>query len=418
MQDEKESPVLIPQEGYDYLRISRPTYVKYPYAGRIKGTRVRKGWRVLKSELKGGKQDDDQARETEQPLGAEKEHFPGLKFVSWRDPYLGMEFVYLEGGQFEMGDIGGFGSEDEHPVHWVRLDGFWICKYQVTQEQWERVMGNNPSEFRKGGNYPVEGVNWYDVEEFIKRFNERTRMESRLPTEAEWEYAARSGGRRDKWSGTSDSSELEKYAWYVKNSDNETHPVGEKRPNSLGLHDMSGNVDEWVQDWYGKDYYGNSRMNNPCSGHGLNRVIRGGRWDSGAKSLRTTSRSSITPKVFGISPGVGFRLVLPARYEQPFRTNQEVREQDRTEQEKRKRYKNGEKEQEDERLVRCFEVFGLKPEATAEELKQTYRDLVNIWHPDRFNKNTRLQQKAEEQLKEINAAYEYIKTSYYKMQDE
>lgn len=231
----------------------------------------------------------------------------------WKDPYLGMEFVYVKGGRFEMGDIFGDGNSDEGPVHWVHVDGFWIGKYQVTQEQLERVMGNNPSEFKNGGNYPVEFVGWYDVEEFIKGLNKKTGMEYRLPTEAEWEYSAKSGGKGEKWSGTSSVSELMEYAWYEENSNNQTHPVGQKKPNSFGLHDMSGNVNEWVQDWYDRDYYRNSPMNNPCSEHGLNRVIRGGRWDCKIKDLRTTSRSCNHPLA---SFGVGFRLGLPVLHEQ------------------------------------------------------------------------------------------------------
>ena len=231
----------------------------------------------------------------------------------WKDPYMGMEFVFVRGGSYQMGDIYGDGSDDEKPVHEVTVGDFWLGKFPATQGQWEKVMGNNPSHFKSGDNCPVEQVSWNDVQEFIHRLNQKAGKRYRLPTEAEWEYAARSGGKREKWAGTSNASELIEYAWYEGNSNNQTHPVGQKKPNSFVLHDMSGNVNEWVQDWYDKDYYRNSPMNNPCSEHGLNRVIRGGRWNSGVKILRTSSRSCIAPLT---SFGTGFRLVLPAQPEQ------------------------------------------------------------------------------------------------------
>ena len=124
------------------------------------------------------------------------------------------------------------------------------------------VMGNNPSRF-KGGDRPVEQVSWKDVQQFISRLNEQSGQKFRLPTEAEWEYAARSGGRREKYAGTSQEGELGQYAWYFVNSGSQTHPVGEKRPNGLSLYDMSGNVWEWCADWYGENSYQGSPINNP-----------------------------------------------------------------------------------------------------------------------------------------------------------
>ena len=240
----------------------------------------------------------------------------------WKDPYLGMEFVFAKGGEFEMGDVFNDGNSDEKPVHEVHVDGFWIGKYLVTQEQWEAVMGSNPSQFKSGNNYPVEQVGWYDVEEFVKRLNEKTRMNFRLPTEAEWEYAARSGGREEEWAGTNLESEIDEYAWFEANSGDKTHPVGEKKPNGLGLHDMSGNVWEWVQDWYDKDYYRKRPMDNPQRlGHGENKVIRGGNWESGTLNLRTTGRWYSYP--LQAHYGVGFRLVFPVQQEQPIRTEKE-----------------------------------------------------------------------------------------------
>jgi formylglycine-generating enzyme required for sulfatase activity/uncharacterized RDD family membrane protein YckC len=234
----------------------------------------------------------------------------------WKDPYLGMEFVFAKGGRFEMGDVFNDGNSDEKPIHEVHVDGFWIGKYLVTQGQWEAVMGNNPSQFKSGNNYPVEQVGWYDVEEFVKRLNEKTRMNFRLPTEAEWEYAARSGGKKEKWAGTNSEAEIGEYAWCLSNYPRKTQPVGEKKPNGLGLHDMSGNVWEWVQDWYDKDYYRNSPMDNPQRlGHGEYKVIRGGNWESGTLNLRTTGRFYSYP--LQAHYGVGFRLVFPVQQEQP-----------------------------------------------------------------------------------------------------
>ena len=117
-----------------------------------------------------------------------------------------------------MGDTFGDGYEVEHPVHEVCVNGFWMGKYEVTQGQWEKVMGTNPSHFRNGHDYPVETVNWDDAQEFVQKLNQITGKGFRLPTEAEWEYAARSGGNKEKWAGTNKESELGEYAWYVVNS--------------------------------------------------------------------------------------------------------------------------------------------------------------------------------------------------------
>ena len=189
------------------------------------------------------------------------------------------------------------------------VSDFWVGKYTVTQGQWQKVMGNNPSSFKSGDNYPVEQVSWNDIQEFIQELNQKTGKRYRLPTEAEWEYAARSGGDEEKWAGTSDESELEEYAWYDKNSGRQTHPVGQKKPNALGLYDMSGNVWEWCEDWYDEKYYRNSPKNDPRGpSSGQYKVLRGGSWSTITGGIRTSFRNwnVRTHRHFSY----GFRLVL------------------------------------------------------------------------------------------------------------
>ncbi len=225
------------------------------------------------------------------------------------DPETGMELVFVKGGCYEMG-CGSWTSDcidDEKPVHTVCLDDFYIGKYPVTQGQWKKVMGNNPAEFQKGDNYPVENVSWDDAQEFIKRLNRQSLgRKYRLPTEAEWEYAARSGGRKEKYAGGDD---IDHVAWYGKKSGNHTHPVGQKAPNCLCIYDMSGNIWEWCQDWYDEDYYSNSPRNNPAGpSSGTYRVARGGGWVSGPKYVCSTFRGGFRPS--NRFDYVGFRLAL------------------------------------------------------------------------------------------------------------
>ena len=177
------------------------------------------------------------------------------------DPVTGMVFVHVASGSFEMGCHAKAGQcdADEKPVRTVRLDGFWLGKHEVTQGQWKRIMGNNPSEFKRGDNYPVEKVSWSDVQSFIRNLNARSSVTFRLPSEAEWEYACRAGGKSVTYgtrSGRLDSSSA-KY-----DSGDGTVSVGTYPPNSMGLYDMTGNVWEWVQDRYTKNY-GNVGTDNP-----------------------------------------------------------------------------------------------------------------------------------------------------------
>lgn len=228
------------------------------------------------------------------------------------DSNNGMEFVFVKGGCYQMGDTFDSGNWDEKPVHEVCVSDFYIGKYEVTQDQWQQIMGINPSRFSScGDNCPVEQVSWNDVQEFIERLSSRTGKYYRLPTEAEWEYAARSGGKSEKWSGTSNESSLRDYAWYNANSEGKTHPVGQKQPNGLGLHDMSGNVWELCCDWYDGKYYNHSSRNNP-GGPITNaiRVIRGGGWYVSAAGARAQVRDGSYPNSRGNV--LGFRLALSA----------------------------------------------------------------------------------------------------------
>jgi len=228
------------------------------------------------------------------------------------DPVTGMEFVLVKGGCYPMGDSFGEGDPDERPVHEVCVSDFRIGRFKVTQEQWKKVTGNNPSRFGKGGDYPVENVSWDDVQRFIKRLNGKTGRKYRLPTEAEWEYAARSGGKDEKYAGTSSDGELKEYAWYYLNSRGSTHSVGRKKPNGLGLHDMTGIVWEWCGDFYGEKYYRHSpRMDPKGPPAGFYRVLRGGSWDTDARNARAASRYWSPPETGTAKRG--FRLVLPAR---------------------------------------------------------------------------------------------------------
>jgi TPR repeat protein len=225
-----------------------------------------------------------------------------------RDSVTGMEFVYVPGGCFQMGDTFGDGQSNERPVHEVCVDGFYIGKYEVTQDEYTNVTGFNPSDPKKGGSYPVENIVWNDIDKFIRKLKERSGKNYRLPTEAEWEYAACSGGRKEKFAGSDD---VDAVAWYVGNSSRSTHPVGQKQPNGLGLHDMSGNVWEWCSDRYDDNYYKVSVKDNPtgpASGY-YDNILRGGSWQGGAMEQRSTYRF----KRHWSTLDVGFRLVLPAQ---------------------------------------------------------------------------------------------------------
>ena len=219
--------------------------------------------------------------------------------------------VYVEGGTFRMGatsEQGSDASSDENPAHQVSLSSFSIGKYEVTQAEWEAVMGYNPCKI-KGDNLPISGIDWYECLEFILKLNFMTGKKFRLPTEAEWEYAARGGkyGKGYKYSG---SNNLDEVAWFEGNSSRKTHPVGLKAPNELGLYDMSGNVLEYCLDYYQKDYYVSSPSKNPTGPvkAGIDVLIRGGSCNDHASYCRVSKR--IFKYIYSINYDPGFRLAL------------------------------------------------------------------------------------------------------------
>ena len=222
---------------------------------------------------------------------------------------INIEFILIQAGSFMMGSPPNSEERNETPLHKVTISKpFYLGKYQVTQEQWEAVMGNNPSRF-KGPKHPVDSVSWNDTQEFIKRLNAKERHNRyRLPTEAEWEYAARAGTTTAYFFGD-DSSALSGYAWYFGSSDSASHPVGQKPPNAWGLHDVHGNVFELTHDWFGGRYYADSPKTDPKGpSSGAGRVARGGSWSYNAESARSAYREFIMPDSRG--GDVGFRLAL------------------------------------------------------------------------------------------------------------
>jgi formylglycine-generating enzyme required for sulfatase activity/uncharacterized caspase-like protein len=224
------------------------------------------------------------------------------------DPITGMELVYIPKGCFQMGSAPNEKDRDtdEGPLHEVCVASFWMGKYEVTQGQWKKIMGYNSANFKKGNDYPVETVSWGNAQEFISKLNQQSGKKYRLPTEAEWEYAARAG-TSFKYSG---GDNLDAVAWYWDNCKESTHPVGQKKANAFGLYDMSGNVWEWCSDWYDKDYYSSSSKYNPTGpSSGSYRVLRGGSCFHHSVFCRSVDRYRNDPE--DLFDFIGFRLVLP-----------------------------------------------------------------------------------------------------------
>jgi formylglycine-generating enzyme required for sulfatase activity len=221
---------------------------------------------------------------------------------------IGMSFVLIPAGSFTMGsptdEPGRHSPERQHPV--TISKPFYLQSTEVSRRQWTQVMGSDPSKFKDcGDDCPVDNVSWNDAQEFIRRLNQMSGENYRLPNEAEWEYAAKSGGKTEKYAGTSNDSELGDYAWFIDNSRGTTHPVGKKRANGLGLYDMSGNVYEWCQDWWGD--YPTTQVTDPTGPKaGKYPVIRGGCWGNDAHNMRTAGR--LRDSVDSRSKDIGFRV--------------------------------------------------------------------------------------------------------------
>ncbi|MDO5460937.1 MAG: bifunctional serine/threonine-protein kinase/formylglycine-generating enzyme family protein [Bacteroidales bacterium] len=223
---------------------------------------------------------------------------------------VSFKMIAVEGGTFQMGATAEQQSnrDDEKPVHSVTLDSYYIGETEVTQELWRAVMGSNPSEFSGDDLRPVENVSWNYCQNFIKELNKLTGKNFRLPTEAEWEFAAR-GGNSSSGYCYSGSSNIGDVAWYGDISDSNTHPVKGKNPNELGIYDMSGNVWEWCSDWYSGGYYNSSPQNNPEGpSSGSHRVLRGGGCNTIAEYCRVASRYNCHPDY--IFDAFGLRLAL------------------------------------------------------------------------------------------------------------
>ncbi|PID26497.1 MAG: serine/threonine protein kinase [Candidatus Cloacimonadota bacterium] len=236
-----------------------------------------------------------------------------------------VEMILVEGGTFQMGDHFNEGESDEKPIHDVTLRSFYIGKYEITQKEYQSVMGNNPSYF-KGDNLPLESITWYDAVDYCNKLSDQEGLERcysgygsnftcdftkngyRLPTEAEWEYAARGGVNHSDNYKYSGSNNIGKVAWYNSNSGKKTHEVGTKVPNQLGIYDMSGNVREWCNDWYSDSYYSNSPSSNPTGpSSGFRRVFRGGSWGNINYFCRLSFRENIL--AINSDKSLGLRLV-------------------------------------------------------------------------------------------------------------
>jgi formylglycine-generating enzyme required for sulfatase activity len=218
-----------------------------------------------------------------------------------------LEMIRIEGGSFSMGTLDAISLDGEHPRHFVTVSPFHTSKYPITQAQWRALMRNNPSTF-KGETFPVENVSWHDALRFCEALSAHSGKTYRLLTEAEWEFACRAGTVGD-YSFGNDESQLKEYAWFVENSDQQTHAVGQKRPNAMGLHDMHGNVWEWCGDWHDDRYYAVSPDFDPKGpASGTARVLRGGSWSDDSYSCRSARRNSGDP--FNRSLNVGFRVAV------------------------------------------------------------------------------------------------------------
>lgn len=216
-----------------------------------------------------------------------------------------IEMIRIPGGEAPMGSDDG--RDDERPVRQVRIETFWIGRHEVTQRQWQKVTGSNPSRFSECPVCPVDSVSWEEGKAFLEKASTLTGVDLRYPTEAEWEFAAGGGAARQKWPGTDRSEEVSEFAWYSGSFAGRTRIAGTRLPNLFGLYDMGGNVAEWCSDWYAADYYGTAPAHNPAGpGDGTRKVVRGGSWLSGPSDTRVSRRSGRNPDAR--SPAIGFRI--------------------------------------------------------------------------------------------------------------
>jgi formylglycine-generating enzyme required for sulfatase activity len=212
--------------------------------------------------------------------------------------------VYIPAGEFLMGTLDSDANKSEKPQHLVTVLSFYMGCYPVTQAQWQTVMGNNPSMFKRE-DHPVEKVSWYDAMKFCQRLSEQTGKEYRLPTEAEWEYACRAGTTTKYYFGNG-ANQLSEYACYSQNADSTTHPVGQKKPNQFGLYDMHGNVWEWCEDGW-SEFYQQPRIQSLKETTSSVKVLRGGSWGSNPWYCRSAYRYWHNASYSNYN--VGFRVV-------------------------------------------------------------------------------------------------------------
>lgn len=239
----------------------------------------------------------------------------GIKDEQFTVKGVTFKMIAVEGGTFQMGATNEQNSDvnkNEKPVHKVTLSSYHIGQTEVTQALWKAVMGYNYSKF-KGDNLPVECVSWHECQVFIQKLNALTGKHFRLPTEAEWEFACRGGNKKRSYNGLkfSGSSISEDVAWYSGNSGRKTHPVATKQPNELGIYDMSGNVAEWCQDYYGD--YSSEGQTNPTYSTSIQwafTVIRGGNYYDRASYCRSSSRLSAEPRAQGSTLGIRLALTM------------------------------------------------------------------------------------------------------------
>ncbi len=235
-----------------------------------------------------------------------KKVIPGKRYDEFLSGKVHLSLGWIPPGHFSMGSERG--RYNEKPVHLIKITkGFWMSKNQITQEQWEAIIGNNPSSF-KGPDHPVEYVSWQDCQDFCRRLSDKIGKKCRLPTEAEWEYACRAGTETEYCFGDK-LEDLSHYAWFALNSVSTTHPVGKLKSNNWGMYGMHGNVQEWCQDWYNESYYRDSPVKDPEGPNsGYNRVVRGGSWLRKPDFCRSAHRDGDTPNT--ACNYIGFRIVV------------------------------------------------------------------------------------------------------------